>query len=94
MQSAPWVGIAHRSTKLGVWRCLEHGTEGLKGGARPLTLTIALSLEGKAFGHEGNSQYVCERTCLVTSVVSDSMTLWTVARQAVISPLCWPLLNP
>ena len=74
MQSAPWVGIAHRSTKLGVWRCLEHGTEGLKGGARPLTLTIALSLEGKALGHEGNSQYVCERTCLVTSVVSDSMT--------------------
>ena len=85
MQSAPWVGVAHRSTELGVWRCLEHGTEGLKGGARPLTLTIALSLEGKAFGHERNSQYMCERACLVTSVVSDSAILWIRPHQAPLS---------
>ena len=85
MQSAPWVGVAHRSTELGVWRCLEHGTEGLKGEARPLTLTIALSLEGKAFGHETNSQYMCEHACLVTSVMSDSTTPWTVAHQAPLS---------
>ena len=78
MQSAPWVGVAHRSTELGVWRCFEHGTEGLKGEARPLTLTIALSLEGKAFGHETHSQYMCEHACLVTSVMSDSTTPWTV----------------
>lgn len=58
MQSAPWVDVAHRSTGLGVWRCLGHETEGLKGEARPLALTIALSLAGKASGHERNSQYV------------------------------------
>lgn len=75
MQSAPWVGVACRSTESGVWRCLEHGTEGLKGEVRPPTLTIALSLEERAFGHERNSQYMCERACFITSVVSDSMTL-------------------
>lgn len=60
MQSAPWMDVAHRSTRLGVGAggCLGQGAEGLKGGARSLALITALSLGGKASGHERNSQYV------------------------------------
>lgn len=39
-------------------RCLGPGAEGLKGRARPLALITALSLGGKAFGHERNPQDV------------------------------------
>lgn len=39
--------VAHRSTRLGVWRCPGPGAEGLKGGARPLALITALSLGGE-----------------------------------------------
>lgn len=38
--------------------CLGQEAEGLKGGARSLALITALSLGGKAFGHERNSQDV------------------------------------
>lgn len=60
MQSALWMDVAHKGTGLGVRRCLGQGAEGLKGGARPLALSIALSLGGKAFGRKRNSQYVTD----------------------------------
>lgn len=52
------MNVPHVSTRLGVWRCLGQGGEGLKSGARPRALIVALTLGGKAFGHERNSQYV------------------------------------
>lgn len=40
------------------WGCLGQGAEDPKSGARSLALVTALSLGGKVFGHERNSQYV------------------------------------
>lgn len=60
MPSAPRMDIAHRGTGLGTWRCLGQGATGLKGRARPLAPTIALSLGGKAFGQERNPQHIAK----------------------------------